>query len=239
MRPEPAAWGVPGMTAVTLHTEDGLALLAWWKPPHAPDRPVIVFFHGNAGHIGYRGAKLRMFLDRGYGVLLPAWRGYSGNPGTPHEAGFYADGRAALRFLDQQNVPNRRRVFYGESLGGAVAVELAAAGAGGAMVLEAPFTSLPEVAAAHYPIFPARQLVRDRFDSEAKIGRVRIPLLVVHGERDRVVPVRFGRALLAAANEPRDGAFIANAGHNDLYMYGAAGRVTGFIDRLYDSGAFR
>lgn len=227
------------MRPVTLQTEDGLALLAWWAPPRAPDRPVIVFFHGNAGHIGYRGPKLRIFLDRGYGVLIPAWRGYSGNPGKPHEAGLYADGRAALRFLDEQEIPDAQRVFYGESLGAAVAVELAAGGAGGAMVLEAPFTALPEVAAAHYPIFPARRLVKDRFDSAAKIGRVRIPMLVVHGERDAVVPVRFGRALLAAANEPKEGAFIANAGHNDLYRFGVSGRVIGFIDRLYDRKAFR
>jgi hypothetical protein len=109
-------------------------------------------------------------------------------------------------------------------------VDLAAGGAGGALVLEAPFSSLPEVAASHYPIFPTRWLVRDRFNSIAKIGRVTVPLLVVHGERDTVVPVRFGRALLAAANQPKEGVFIPQGGHNNLYDFGVPGRVIRFID---------
>jgi hypothetical protein len=221
------------MVPVALPTEDGLALLAWWAPPRETGGPVLVYFHGNGGHIGYRGSKVRPYLDRGYGVLLVAWRGYSGNGGSPTEAGLYADGRAALRFLESRGIAVGQRVFYGESLGGGPAVELAAQGAAGALVLEAPFTSIADVASGQFPIFPVRWLVRDRFNSIAKIGRVAVPLLVIHGERDGIVPARFGRDLLAAANPPKEGVFLPQAGHNDLYEHGAAGHVIRFIESVY------
>ncbi|MBT5048388.1 MAG: alpha/beta hydrolase [Rhodospirillaceae bacterium] len=232
-RPAPAAWGVPDMAAVTLTAADGLSLLAWWKPPQAGDRPVVVFFHGNAGHIGFRGAKVRPYLEQGFGVLLVSWRGYGGNDGKPTEAGLYEDGKAALGFLADLSIAEARIVLYGESLGSGVAVELASRGHGGALVLEAPYTALPRVGAAHYPIFPVRWLMWDKFDSIAKIGGIPLPLYIVHGEQDGVIPVRFGKALLAAAQEPKQGLFIPLAGHNNLYQFGAAGHIVGFIQGVY------
>jgi len=232
-RPTPAAFGVPEMTPVTLSTEDGLSLLAWWAPPREATRPTIVYFHGNGGHIGYRGSKVRPYLDRGFGVLLVSWRGYSGNDGRPTERGLYADGRAALRFVQDKGIPPARRVLYGESLGGGVAVEMAVRGAAAALVLEAPFTSIVDVAAARFPVFPARLLVRDRFDSIGKIDRIAMPLLVVHGERDRVLSARMGRDLLAAASPPKEGVFLPRAGHNDLYDHGAAHHVIRFIESVF------
>ncbi|MDA1326852.1 MAG: alpha/beta hydrolase [Proteobacteria bacterium] len=231
-RPEPAAWHVADMSAVSLKTEDELSLLAWWKPP-ADGRPAIVFFHGNGGHIGHRGSKVRGFLDRGYGVLLVAWRGYGGNEGAPTEAGLYADGRAALRFLEQQGIGTKEIVLYGESLGSGVAVELASRGAGQALVLEAPFTSLAAAAADRFPLFPVRWLIRDRFDSQSKIGKVTAPLLIIHGEADVVLPVSLGRALLEKANEPKQGVFIPRAGHNNLYDFGGGGIVLAFLDKIF------
>ena len=231
VRPDPAASGVPEMTPVTLATADGLSLLAWWRPPVAPDAPVVLYLHGNAGHLGYRGPKVRPYLDRGWGVLLVAWRGYSGNPGRPSEQGLYADGRAGLAFLDAKGIATKRTVLYGESLGSGIAVQLAAERTPGALALEAPFSSLAALAAAHYPIFPVRWLIRDRYDSAAKISAVPAPVLVVHGERDTVVPIRFGRSLLAAAGNPKEGVFLPNAGHNDLYDHGAAEAVIRFVER--------
>ena len=108
-RPDPDDYGVREMQAVTLDTEDGLRLLAWWSPPADESLPVLLFFHGNAGHIGYRGEKLRPYLDRRWGVLLVAWRGYSGNLGQPSEPGLYADGRAALAFLVERGIPPWRQ----------------------------------------------------------------------------------------------------------------------------------
>ncbi len=238
--PSPAQWSVPEMTPVRLRTEDGLDLLAWYKPA-APGRPTLVFFCGNAGHLGYRGGKLRAFLDQGYGALLPAYRGYSGNGGEPHEAGLYADGRAALAFLDGEAVGADRLVLYGESLGSGVAVKLAveAAEAGtpvAAVVLEAPFTSVPDVAQRRYFFLPARALVLDRFDNASRIGRIAAPLLVFHGERDGVVPVGFGKGLFEAARDPKTLKLYPRAGHNDLYEHGAARDVLAFLDAHLEPG---
>jgi len=155
----------------------------------------------------------------------------AGISGTPSEAGFYADGRAALGFLDRERVAPNRLVLYGESLGSGVAVELAAQHQIAALILEAPPTSVAEVAQCHFPFVPAARLVTDRFDSLSRIAKVRAPILVLHVERDRVVPVRYGRALRDAAPEPKEGWFAPEAGHEDLARYGGLDVVVAFIDR--------
>lgn len=230
-RPEPARAGVPEMATVALPTADGLSLLAWHRPPRTPDLPTLVYFHGNAGHLGCRGLKLRPYLDAGLGVLLPAYRGFSGNPGRPTEAGLYRDAEAALAFLEGLGVPHHRLVLYGESLGSAVAVEMALEHEALALVLEAPIASLAEIGRYRFPLFPVGAIVLDRFDSKAKIAHVAVPVLIVHGGRDRVVPERFGRALFAQAREPKEARFITAAGHNDLYEHGMAEIVLDFLSR--------
>lgn len=231
--PDPAAYGVPEMQVVFLDTADGLTLRSWYRP-NADRRPTIVYFIGNGGHIGHRADKVRPYLDAGYGVLLAGYRGYGGNEGSPSEAGLFADGEAALAFLEAQGVDRASVVVYGESLGTAVAVQLAGRAGGGprfgAVVLEAPFTSMADAAAYHYPYVPARYLVRDRYDSLSRIGGLSAPLLVVHGEDDRTVPPAQGRRLFAAAPAPKQHAWIAGAGHNDLYDHGAAAVILRFID---------
>ncbi|HLB79994.1 MAG TPA: alpha/beta hydrolase [Dongiaceae bacterium] len=230
-RPSLETAGLAGrMTPVRLTTADGLELLAWYAAA-AEGRPTVVYFHGNAGHIGYRADKVRPYLAAGLGVLLLEYRGYGGNPGRPDEEGLYADARAALDFLDGAGVAAERRVLYGESLGGAVAVQMAAERAAGAVVLEAPFTSVPEVGQSKFPIFPVRWLARDRLDSLAKIGAVGAPVLVLHGEQDQIVPIRFGRALFAAANEPKEMRSFPAAGHEDLDAHGIAEAVLDFLGR--------
>ena len=229
--PDPAAFGADDMSPVRLLTADGLSLLAWYRPAADPGGPVIVYFHGNAGHIGFRVPKIRPYLEAGYGVLLVSYRGYGGNPGRPSEEGLYADGRAALAWLAEAGVAPGRIVLYGESLGGGVAVQMASETRVGAVVLEAPFSSVTDIAAARMPLVPVRWLLRDRFDCAAKIASIGAPLLVLHGERDGVVPVRFGRKLYAAAVEPKEALFIAEAGHNNLYDFGAAEAVRDFMAR--------
>ena len=231
-RPDPGNWNVPDMETVSLQTDDGLSLLAWWKPPNGR-LPVIVYLHGNAGHIGYRGIKIRPFLDQGYGVLLIAWRGYSGNPGKPSEIGLYADARAALAFLDQRGFGRLRRVLYGESLGTGIAVELAASGQTHSLILEAPYTSLVRVATERFPIFPVRWLLRDQYDSISKIRKFSGPLLIFHGELDRILPVNLAKKLFRAANEPKKGVFVTDAGHNNLYEFEGANIVLNFLNSLY------
>jgi fermentation-respiration switch protein FrsA (DUF1100 family) len=229
-RPELLGLEKLGVREVTLSTEDGLSLLSWYLPTR-PGRPVIAYFHGNGGHIGYRAERLLRFSREGYGVLMAEYRGYGGNPGAPTEAGFYADGRAALGFLDREGVAPNRLVLYGESLGSGVAVKLATEHQVAALILEAPLTNVAEVAQCHFPYVPATWLVTDRFDSLSRIGRVKAAILVLHGEGDRVVPVRFGRTLFKAAPEPKEGWFAPEAGHEDLARYGSLDVVVAFIDR--------
>jgi fermentation-respiration switch protein FrsA (DUF1100 family) len=231
-RTRPALLGLEqfGVRETTLSTEDGLSLLSWYLPARH-GRPVIAYFHGNGGHIGYRVERMERFAREGYGVLMAEYRGYGGNQGAPSETGFYADGRAALGFLEREGVTPNQLVLYGESLGSGVAVALAAEHQVAAVILEAPPTSVAEVAQCHFPYVPASRMVIDRFDSLSRIGRVKAPILVLHGERDRVVPVRYGRALLEAARDPKEGWFAPEAGHEDLARYGGLDVVVAFIER--------
>jgi len=226
---EPGEAGVPEMGWVRIPSGDGLTLTGWYKPEERA--PTIVYFHGNAGHFGERAYKARFFLDQGYGFLLTSYRGYAGNPGRPTEAHVYQDARAALDFLAARGTPPAETVLYGESLGTGVAVQMAQERAAAALVLEAPFTSLAAVAGHHYWWTPARWLLRDRFDSAAKIAGIDMPLLIVHGERDRTVPVKFGRRLYAAAVEPKEFRLLPAADHTDLYEHGAGEIIREFLAR--------
>ena len=220
-----------GVREVALTTKDGLALASWYLPPPA-GRPVIAYFHGNGGHIGYRAERLRRFAAAHYGVLLVEYRGYGGNPGAPCEAGLCADGEAALGFLAGAGIAAHRIVLWGESLGSGIAVRLAAARDVGVVVLEAPFTSVAAAARQHYRFIPgAALLMRDRFDSLSRIGQVTAPLLILHGERDGIVPASHGRALLAAATAPKEGWFCDTGGHKDLAHWGALDAALDFIER--------
>ena len=229
-RPELAGLGSIGVREVKLSTDDGLSLLSWYLPARA-GRPVIAYFHGNGGHIGYRAERMRRFAHNGFGVLMLEYRGYGGNPGTPTEEGLYADAAAALDFLLRDGITPNGLVLYGESLGSGVAVYQAAQREIGALILEAPFTSVAEIAQYHYSFVPASLLLRDRFDSLSRIGNVKAPILLLHGDRDRVVPVRFGRALFEAASEPKVFWFSPEAGHEDLARFGALDAVAAFLER--------
>jgi fermentation-respiration switch protein FrsA (DUF1100 family) len=223
----PAEADVPDMRVVRYQTGDGLMLEGWYKPPAG--RPTIVYFHGNAGHFGERAFKARYFMDRGYGFLLASYRGYAGNPGRPSEAGCYRDARAALDFLAREAVAPSDIVIYGESLGTGVATAMAHEYAAAALVLEAPFSSLVDVAARRYWWTPARWLLRDRFESARRIAAIDMPLLIFHGGRDRVVPLKFGKRLFTAALEPKELRILPAAGHADLYDFGAAEVIEEFL----------
>jgi fermentation-respiration switch protein FrsA (DUF1100 family) len=235
-RPELGELALLGVREVALTTRDGLTLLSWYRPPQ-PDRPVVLYLHGNGGHIGYRAERVRRLAAAGCGALMLEYRGYGGNPGAPSERGFYADADAAMAFLDGRGIAPQRVVVWGESLGSAVAVYLAARRRLAAVVLEAPFTSVAAVARRHYPFVPTSTLVRDRFDALSRIDRVDSPLLVLHGGRDAIVPIRFGLALLARAPGPKEGWFEPRAGHQDLARFGALEAALAFIERQLPTGA--
>ena len=232
----PARYNVPEMREITVRTKDGLSLLGWYAPPKE-DKPVVVLFHGNAGHIGDRGYKARHLMDAGYGVLLAEYRGYGGNPGNPDEKGFYSDARAFMSWLMQEKIPEKQMVLYGESIGSGVAVQMAVEHESiAALILEAPFSSALDVGQGVYWWLPVRYLMVDKFMSIDKIGDVHAPLLILHGDNDKVVPFKLGRKLFEASNNPKTFVEIKDGGHSDLYDFGAAGIVTEFLERLSQPG---
>ena len=216
--PSAAAVGTPWFREVRYAAADGLALAGWYVPAE-PARPTVVLFHGNGGNLAYRAAGFAPFVARGVGVLLAGYRGYGGNAGAPSEAGFRADAEGALAFLTGEGVPPAQTVLIGESLGSGVAVQVAA-GRAAALLLEAPFTSAADVGQRTFPFLPVRWLIRDRYDSASRIAGIGMPLLVVHGELDGIVPIRFGRRLFALAAEPKRAVWLPGADHNDLALHG-------------------
>ncbi len=228
--PNLAQAAIPGYQEVFLTTEDGLELLAWYMPARDGLHTLVVT-HGNAGHIGHRTGKLAAFADAGYGLLLVEYRGFGGNPGKPHEDGLYLDAEAGLIFLEGEGVKPDQIIAYGESLGTAVAIETAARRTLAAVILEAPFTSIAEVAAGHYWYVPmARWMVLDRFDAVRRIGEITAPILMLHGAEDNVVPTRSGQELFEVANHPKQFWLAPMANHNDLYEHGAAETALKFLD---------
>jgi hypothetical protein len=202
-----------GAEDVWLTASDGVRLHAWWVPA-AGARLATLFLHGNGGNLSHRAGHLREITAAGSSVLILDYRGYGRSAGRPTEAGLYRDGEAAYRHLLAQGHPAQRIVLHGESLGTAVAVHLAARFGCAGLIVEAPLTSAREMAGRVLPLLGP--LLVWGFDSKDKIARVRVPLLVLHGDRDQVIPYEFGRALFAAANEPKQFWTIAGAGHNDI-----------------------
>mgnify|MGYP003578308814 FL=1 len=219
-----------GVQEVSFTTADGLELVSWYAPAPA-NRPTVVLFHGNGGSLRGERYRLKHFKDAGLGVLLLAYRGYSGNGGSPSEQGLYADARAALDWLQMNGVDGRSIVLYGLSLGSGVATKMAAEREVGAVVLESPYTSTVDVAAWRFPVVPVSWLMEDRFESLARIGSITEPVLVIHGDKDFVVPQRFGKQLFEAANEPKQGFWPHGVGHNDVFDNGGFDTALEFIRR--------
>jgi len=222
-----------GIEPITLTTSDGLSLRSWWHPSHDPhSRPVVVVLPGNAGHAGYRFPKFAGLMEAGFNVLFLEYRGYGGNPGNPTESGLKQDTAAAIRYLGDQGFPAVQVALYGESLGSGLAIDQASNKRFAAVVLEAPYTSIADVAQDHYWFLPARWLTRDRFDSLSKIKHISAPLLILHGNKDRVINPTHGRRMFAAASEPKTAVFVPGAGHNNLYESGVGARVIDFLQHL-------
>lgn len=217
---------------VSIDGLNGTKLTSWFAPATRNDGRTIIYFHGNAGHIGGRVERVLPYLNAGYGALLVGYPGYGGNPGRPSEQAFYAAARANLDFLARQDIDAPRLILFGESLGTAVAIQMAIERQAAAIILEAPLASIYLSAWARYPYLAYNRLIRDKFASIDKIGNVRIPLLLIHGERDMTTAVKFGRSIFERANEPKIGLFPTNAGHNDLMQHGMPEAVLKFLAEL-------
>jgi pimeloyl-ACP methyl ester carboxylesterase len=210
---------LPGAREITLRTEDGLVLGAWHVVPTGADRGITVLVTpGNAGSRALRAPLARRLAAKGFAVLLLDYRGYGGNPGNPSEHGLIIDARAARACLLSCGVPAQRLIYFGESLGAAVATRLAAEAPPGGLVLRSPFTSLAAVGSRHYPLLPVRLLLRDRFPVTKLIGQVRVPTLVVYGSADTIVPPEQSAAVAAAAGGPVRAVEVLGADHNDAAL---------------------
>lgn len=232
--PDPRNYGQVGSSfeVIQTRTSDGLNLRGWYHPPKDKRRPVIIWFHGNGQNHASRAYWTSDYLAAGYGVLLASYRGYAGNPGQPDEKGFYRDAASWVdQVLNAYQISPERIVLYGESLGSGVAVEMATRYDVGALILQAPYSSLIDIAFQRYPILPTSLLLKDQFNSIEKIHHVHAPILILHGRKDQIIPISYGKKLFNKANEPKTFFEIPEAGHNNLNNFAVAQKVVGFIEK--------
>jgi uncharacterized protein len=213
-RTPPSAVGLTEAEEAVLDTTDGERVIVWHVPPRE-GQPIFLYFHGNGGSLRWREERFRDLTADGSGLVALSYRGYGGSSGSPTEKGLIEDARAAYAF-SVARYPVERLVLWGESLGSALAITLAAENQVGYLVLEAPFTSAADVGAQHYWFMPVRLLMKDQFRSDLHIGKVTAPVLIVHGENDNVVPITLGERLYGLVRAPKRFVRIAAGGHNDL-----------------------
>ncbi len=228
--PAPKAVGLTGVTPVTLTTPDGETLVLW-QSPATGDRPTILFLHGNAGEIADRADRLAFYQARGYGTAFVSWRGYGGSSGRPTETGLLIDAKTAYDHLRAQGLPPDRIVLVGESLGTGPAVMTAAANPVGAVILEAPYSAAVDIARRAYPWAPVGLLMKDQYRSRDHIAAINSPLLILHGEADRVIPQGFGRRLFDLAREPKTFLSLGPVGHEALFSPATWAQEVEFLDR--------
>jgi uncharacterized protein len=225
-RTTPASVGLAA-EEVVLNTADGEKVIAWHIAPQA-GKFVILYFHGNGDVLATRIPRLRELFDSGSGLVAVSYRGYGGSTGSPSEQGLHADAAAAYAFAAAR-YPPERIVLWGFSLGTGAAVALAASRPVARLILEAPYTSTTDVAAAMMPFLPVSWLMKDRFQSDERIGKVTAPLLIMHGARDPGIPIKHGERLFALAREPKKFVRFAEGWHDDLDVHGSIAAVRHFL----------
>jgi fermentation-respiration switch protein FrsA (DUF1100 family) len=226
-RTAPAAANFAVAEEHVLDTPDGEKVIVWHVPPKG-NRPVVLFFHGNGDFLAGRVPRFRAVTAGGTGLVALSYRGYGGSSGLPSERGLLADAASAYRFAAAR-YEAERIVVWGFSLGTGPAVAIAAGHPIGKLILEAPYTSTADVAAAMMPIIPVRWLMRDQFRSDQRIGKVTVPVLIMHGVRDAGIAFQFGERLYALANQPKRFVRFPEGGHDDLDAHGAVEAALQFI----------
>lgn len=229
-RTPPQAAGFGEAEEHVLVTTDGERIIVWHVPARRGQH-VILYFHGNGDVLAGLSGRFREITSEGVGLIAVSYRGYAGSSGSPSEMGLLQDGVAAYNFALARYGADRI-VPWGFSLGSGVAVALAADHRVAGLILEAPYTSIADVAATAFRLIPVRHLLRDRFNSDQRIARVDAPLLIMHGERDTTIAIAFGERLFALATAPKQFVRFPEAGHNDLDCFGAIETARHFIAAL-------
>ena len=218
---------------ILIPTEDNIDLLSWLQISDK-NLPLLIYFHGNSFHIGDRAYRIQRYIDYKWNILLVSWRGFGGNKGIPTENNLYKDGEAVLKWVSKNTKFTKKQiVIYGESLGSGVAVELGIKYHFLSVVLESPFTSIPDIAKKRYKIYPTKFLVKDKFDNFSKIDKLKSPLLILSGKRDEIVPHNHSVRLLNKAKVKKKSVFIDEAIHNNLYDFGIEKDVIAFNLELW------
>ena len=202
---------------VNIKTSDNINLLGWFHKKDLNKFKTIVYFHGNAGTLENRIHKLNQFKHMEVNFLIIAWRGFSGNEGKPSENGLYIDGLSAINWIIDQGVKEEDIILYGESLGTGIATELAQHKNFAGVILETPFTSMINAAKEFYPYIPVNILLKDRYENYKKIKNINIPILIMHGEKDKIVPFKMGKKMYQLANEPKYFYFTKHDDHMMIY----------------------
>lgn len=232
-KPEEA--GLMGVSEETLETPDGERIIVWYSPPQ-PGQPTLLYLHGNAGTLADRAERIANYQRLGRGICIMSYRGYSGSTGRPSERANVADAVLTYDTLLRWGIRPEDIFAYGESIGSGMAVQLARKRALAGVILDAPYTSIVDVAELCYPYLPARRMMRDRYETLEHLQHVDVPLLVVHGEADRVIPVEMGRKVAASAPGPVDIMTFPAAGHTDHHLYGSFEAINGWIDGQRGAG---
>ena len=219
------------MRDVNIETKDGLSLISWFCRGNV-EKPLIIYFQGNAGNISDRDYKARFLIDNGFSVLLLGYRGYGGNRGQPSEEGLRTDGEAALEFAGREGFKASDIILYGESLGTGVVVDLGTRAMFKGIVLEAPYTSIEALAKKRYWFIPVSYLLKDKFDSINKVSQLTSPTLVLHGDSDRVINLDYGKQLYDATPQPKKLVMFPGGGHSNLFDFGAGTEIVTFINSL-------
>ena len=217
---------------VKIKTQDNIELLAWYHKKNIIDYKTILFLHGNAGSLENRIHKINHFKDMKVNFLLLAWRGFSGNNGSPTEQGIYEDARSAVKWLKSNGISEENIIIYGESLGTGVATEISQNKNFAGIILESPFTSMVDAGKTKYPFFPIGLLLKDKYESDKKIKNIKSPILVMHGEVDRLVPFWMGKKMYELANEPKYFFFSEYDDHMMEYNEKLLNEIKKFIDSL-------
>ena len=217
---------------VKIKTKDNIELLSWYHKKNINDYKTILFLHGNAGTLEDRIHKINHFKDIDINFLLLSWRGFSGNNGDPSEKGIYEDARSAVSWLKNKGIVEKNIIIYGESLGTGAAVEIAQNNDFAGVILESPFTSMIDAGKTKYPFFPVRLLLKDKYESDKKIKNIKSPILIMHGEVDRIVPFWMGKKMYKLANEPKYSYFSKYDDHMMEFNKDLISSINLFIESL-------